>query len=115
MTMKTVFFRSFIAVSTLLVGVLISPLVIAKASTAEHVIVIENMTFTPAELTVQAGDKITWMNKDLVPHTVTAINKKFDSKMIEPGKNWSYHARHKGSIPYKCSFHPSMSAKLIVQ
>ena len=113
--MKIVSFRSFISVSTLLVGVLISLLMMAKVSAAEHVVVIENMTFTPVELTVQPGDKITWMNKDWGPHTGTAINKKFDSKMIEPGKNWSYHARHKGTIPYKCSFHPSMSAKLIVQ
>jgi plastocyanin len=106
-----VFFLKFVIVSTLLISVLAS----AKASAAEHTIVIENMAFAPTELTVQAGDKITWMNKDLVPHTVTATNKRFDSKLIEPGKSWSYRAQKKGSISYKCSFHPTMNAKLVVQ
>jgi|SRR6185312_5255296 len=88
---------------------------LTKSAHPEHLIVIENMMFRPNDLTAAAGDKVTWINKDLVPHTVTALNKTFDSKMIDPGKSWSYHVRKKGNISYKCSFHPTMSATLQVK
>ena len=38
----------------------------------DYTVTIEGMQFKPQELTVQRGDRIVWVNKDLFPHTATA-------------------------------------------
>jgi plastocyanin len=78
-------------------------------------IAIENVQFSPNVQTANAGDEIVWENKDLVPHTVTAENGSFDSKLIAPGSSWKMKAHQKGEFAYKCSFHPNMKANLKVQ
>ena len=79
-----------------------------------HTVTIEGMQFTPAALTVRAGDTIVWVNKDLFPHTVTASGA-FDSKSIADGHSWEYTATSKGEFPYTCTFHPTMKATLRVE
>jgi plastocyanin len=55
------------------------------------------------------------VNKDLVPHTVTAVNKAFDSGAINAGASWTYVAKKAGEYPYSCAFHPIMKGTLKVQ
>ena len=43
----------------------------ATAVTKVHTVVIQQMKFTPADLTVNEGDTVTWVNKDIVDHNVT--------------------------------------------
>ncbi len=50
-----------------------------------HTVIIEGMQFSPAALVVKAGDKVTWINRDPFPHTVTAEGSRFDSHAIEAG------------------------------
>ena len=45
---------------------------IAVAEPLTHYVVIEQMRFNPPTLTVQRGDRIQWVNKDLVAHTASA-------------------------------------------
>jgi plastocyanin len=87
----------------------------AEPKTKTHTVVIENMQSTPATLTVEKGDRVVWVNKDLFPHTVTADNKAFDSKNIAPNASWTYVATKPGEYPYGCTLHPTMHAKLIVK
>src|SRR5947209_1877357 len=35
-------------------------------------IVIENFVFVPSEITIPAGTKVSWINKDEAPHTATS-------------------------------------------
>lgn len=79
-----------------------------------HVITIENMRFNPEVLSVQQGDRVVWINKDLVPHTATAENKAFDSRTIEPNASWTYEANKAGEYAYVCTFHPTMKARFTV-
>lgn len=79
-----------------------------------HTVTIEGMQFTPANLTVEAGDTIVWVNKDLFPHTVTAAGA-FDSKSIADGQSWQYRATSKGEYPYTCTFHPTMKGTVRVE
>jgi|SRR5579862_6225333 len=87
----------------------------AEQAHATHAVTIENMQFTPAQLTVHPGDRIVFSNKDLFPHTVTADDGSFDSHSIAPNATWSYRAKQAGKHAYKCSFHPTMTGALIVQ
>ena len=79
-----------------------------------YTVTIENMQFSPGQLTVHRGDRIVWANKDLFPHTVTASNKAFDSGSIEADASWTYLAGESGDYPYGCSFHPTMKATIRV-
>jgi plastocyanin len=80
-----------------------------------HVIIIEGMRFTPPTLTVHRGDRVTWINKDLFPHTASASSGAFDSQGIAPNSSWTYTVRTPGSYPYTCRFHTTMQGTLIAQ
>jgi plastocyanin len=97
------------------VGLATQPAAQAKTQPGRHEVVIENMQFNPAQVTVHAGDRIVWVNKDLFPHTVTALDKTFDSGSIATGVSWSYVARKKGEVAYGCTFHPTMKGTIRVQ
>jgi len=72
------------------------------------------MQFSPQTLNVHAGDHITWTNKDLVPHTVTAKGL-FDSGPVQPSAAWSYTVTKPGEIDYVCTLHPTMTAHLFAE
>ena len=81
---------------------------------ATHTVTIDGARFSPADLTVNAGDTIIWVNKDILAHTATAKDASFDSKVIQPGKSWRFVVKRKGAVPYTCSFHP-MNGTLTVR
>ena len=87
----------------------------AGASPTTYTVVIEQMRFNPPALTVRRGDHVTWVNKDLFPHTASANSKAFDSRSIAPDAAWTYVAGQPGSYPYRCSFHPAMGGILTVR
>lgn len=76
---------------------------------SKYTVIIENMVFNPKELTVQIGDTITWINKDLVPHTVTGTQNRFESGSISSGSKWSTQIKKEMFGDYRCSFHPAMT------
>jgi len=76
-------------------------------------VAIEGMKFVPERLEVAAGDTVTWTNKDLVPHTVTARG--VESGEIAPGASWKFTAKSAGELPYLCRFHPTMKAVVVVK
>ncbi|HSU58031.1 MAG TPA: cupredoxin family copper-binding protein [Bryobacteraceae bacterium] len=82
---------------------------------ATHTVEIKDFKYRPALLTVKIGDTVEWKNEDIFPHTVTAVNKSFDSGSISPGGSWKFVARKTGSFDYFCTFHPNMKGKLVVQ
>src|SRR5262245_32885838 len=53
---------------------------------------IDNFTFEPAEVTIPAGTKVTWVNHDDVPHTATSSAKprQFDSGTLDTDDQFSY-------------------------
>ena len=87
---------------------------VAARKPATHTITIDGARFSPAELTVSAGDTVIWVNKDILAHTATARDGRFDSKVIQPGKSWRVVVKRTGAVPYTCAFHP-MNATLTVK
>ena len=79
-----------------------------------HTVTIDGARFSPAVLTVNAGDTVVWVNKDILAHTATAKDGSFDSKVIQPGKSWRFVVKRKGTVAYTCSFHP-MNGMLTVK
>lgn len=71
--------------------------------------------YSPKEITVSVGDTITWTNKDDMPHTVTAYDGSFDSKLFKGGESWSHTFTKPGRYEYYCSPHPWMKGTVIVK
>lgn len=80
-----------------------------------HTVIIEGMAFKPQVIVVHPGDRITWINKDLFPHTVTSTAGKFDSHPIDPNRSWTYVARKAGEYDYVCSLHITMKGRIEVR
>jgi plastocyanin len=88
----------------------------AAAPTTPDTIVISNFAYGPMSLTVAPGTKITVLNKDQAPHTVTANDKSFDTGTIAGGQQGEMTAPAKpGSYPYICTIHQYMTGTLIVK
>jgi plastocyanin len=89
--------------------------VLASAQARDIRVTIEGMKFNPPEVTAKRGDKIIWTNKDFFPHTVTSLDKKFDSKVIKPDKEWALSNLKPGNYNYKCRLHPVMKGSLKIE
>ena len=84
-------------------------------ATEPTVVEVHNMKFSPATLTVSAGTKVTWVNEDTTPHTVTDKGKVFRSAALDTKDSFSYTFASPGEFTYFCTIHPMMIGKIIVK
>ena len=87
----------------------------ADTKASPNTVKIDNFSFTPQTVTVRTGTKVTWINKDDVPHTVTSNDKKFKSRALDTDEQFSYTFSVPGTYSYYCSVHPHMTGKIVVQ
>lgn len=80
-----------------------------------HHVDISAMTYTPSTIHALVGDTIIWTNSDLVPHTVTAANKSFNSGSMKPKATWRLQVKRPGKLEYLCLFHPTMKGLVVVK
>ena len=80
-----------------------------------HTVTIEAVAFTPASITVKAGDSIVWVNKDPFPHSVAARTGGFDSQPIQPDRSWTLTPSAPGELTYICTLHPNMKGTIRVE
>jgi plastocyanin len=78
------------------------------------VVEITNFKFIPERPALTPGDTITWVNKDIVPHTATAKDGSWDSGLIEVGKQWTVTITADMAVAYFCAYHPMMKAALVI-
>lgn len=83
------------------------------AAPAVHVVIIENMQYTPTTLELAPGDIVEWDNRGMVPHTATARDGAFDVEIAPGAKARVVVAA--GTIAVYCRFHPTMHAILVVK
>ena len=113
--MRSMVSTAFVLVAPLIVQVLWAGGVAGTAPPIFHAVLMKDFKYQPSILAVKVGDTIEWKNADIVPHTVTAVDKTFDSGTISPGHSWKFIVRTAESVNYFCTLHPNMRAKLIVQ
>lgn len=88
----------------------------ASDRAAANEVTIDNFSFRPQTLTVAAGTKVTWVNRDDVPHTVVSTDKKtIVSPALDTDEKFSYTFAAPGTNDYYCSVHPHMKGRVIVQ
>jgi plastocyanin len=80
----------------------------------KHTVEIKAMKFHPAEVVVENGDTVVWVNRDIVAHDVTEQpGKAWTSSVMPVGTSWSLVVTQ--SADYYCSIHVVMKGKLVVQ
>jgi MYXO-CTERM domain-containing protein len=87
---------------------------VAKAA-ASGSVTITDFEFSPATITVNEGDTVTWTNDGPTPHTATAEDGSFDTGNLNKGQSGSATFTAAGSIAYICTPHPFMTGKVVVK
>ena len=87
-----------------------------SALAANQAVAISGFSFSPASITVSAGDTITWTDSDAQAHTATADDGSFDTGTIAgSGGTGSATFTTAGTFPYHCKIHPTMTGTVTVQ
>ncbi len=89
-----------------------NPTTAGDTTSKTHTVQIHGFQFGPSELVVAPGDTVIWINNDLVPHTITADGRNWDSDRLDPGARWQVVVRDGMGESYFCLYHPSMKARL---
>ena len=82
---------------------------------ADTEVKIDNFTFNPKQVTVKAGNSITWVNHDDIPHTVTSQTQAFRSKALDTDDKFSFTFATPGTYSYFCALHPQMTGTIVVE
>ena len=80
-----------------------------------YTVEIADFAFSPATLTIVAGESVTWTNADQVVHTATSGSGAFDSGDLDPGESFTFTFTTPGTYDYICTPHPSMIGRIVVQ
>ena len=83
------------------------------AAAATHVVVIDQMKYA-AVPPLKVGDVVTFVNKDMFRHTVTASNNSFNLDLM-PGAKGSLHINSAGHAAFYCKYHPGMRGNMVAK
>ena len=64
--------------------------------------------FDVADVAIEPGTTVYWLNEGQVPHTVTADDGSFDSGQLNPGESYIVTFLGSGVVSYHCELHPEM-------
>jgi plastocyanin len=86
------------------------------AGAADSAVVIHGFNFDPARLTISAGSKVTWTNRDDEPHLVVSAGGQFPaSPALDTDDSYATVFVKPGTYVYFCSIHPHMVGTIIVK
>ena len=87
-----------------------------STNSKQNKIEIKDFAFNPQTITVKAGEKVTWINRDDEPHTVVSVEKQFKkSTALDTDQEFTITAGAPGTYTYFCSVHPKMTGTIIVE
>jgi plastocyanin len=75
---------------------------------------ISDLAYSPATITVKAGDTVEWVNDDFIDHTATATKGANWDLMIVAGQTVRQEMTKAGTISYFCRVHPDMTGTINV-
>jgi amicyanin len=106
--------------AALALGLLLAPgvalLAPQPAAAATQHVMMAQYAYSPATLTVRAGDTVTWTNHDEAAHDVVTSSgpASFRSPLLQTNQSWSFTVTVPGTYAYYCSVHPDMRAQVVV-
>jgi YVTN family beta-propeller protein len=75
---------------------------------------IANFAFNPDSITIHSGESVTWSNNDGSGHALVFNDGFGDTVSLSPGRSFTRTFAKAGTYEYSCSFHPYMTAKVVV-
>jgi len=94
----------------------------AQASTAvaeqpqPDAVDIRNFAFVPAQITVAAGTRVVWTNRDDEAHIVVSTSGAFKpSQALDTDDSFAMVFDKPGTYPYFCAIHPMMRGTVVVK
>src|ERR1044071_6193402 len=125
MTMRMALFSARIAILFAMTGLLLAGLFalaarapMARAADAAEggkKVSIDLFAFTPEEITIKAGDSVTWTNDDGSPHGVKYGDGAPGNDYLLPGTAFSRRLDRAGPLEYACPIHPYMTGRVVVR
>jgi plastocyanin len=97
----------------LLAGALVL-MAVGQVQAKAYTVAINNNAFVPKELTIAAGDTVTWTNNDAVLHDVD-IDDLAKSPEMHKGETFTQTFDKPGTYNYDCDIHPFMKGTVIVK
>jgi plastocyanin len=82
------------------------------------IVIIRDFEFTPAQVRVRPGTKVTWVNCGPVgdeSHTSTSDANVWGSQLLAPGATFTREFPQAGGFPYHCEPHPQMRGTVTVE
>ncbi len=73
----------------------------------------QNFAFSPSDITVAVGGTVTFTNNDSTAHDVAGGS--WDSGSLAPGATFSQTFTAAGTVPIRCTIHPSMTGTITVK
>jgi amicyanin len=74
----------------------------------------KNLAYLKPRMEVSVGTTVEWTNNDPLPHSVTAVDKSFNSGLIYPGKTYRHTFTKPGTYDFYCMPHPFMKGTVVV-
>ncbi len=79
-----------------------------SAQPGSRIVEIFGEDFRPFDITVEAGDVVTWVNYGGGAHNVRSADGLFASEFLANGSSFSHTFNAPGTFEYRCGVHPFM-------
>lgn len=88
----------------------------SRAQAASPVIVgIDQFAFGPAEITIEPGTIVEWVNHDQTIHNIILTTARVASPGMDTGDHYTHEFDAPGDYPYLCGLHPHMTGIIHVK
>lgn len=106
--------RPFRAAAALVIAVafLVPNLGPGPALAEDHKNEIRGLAFNPEEITIRAGDSVTWVNADSDRHHL--LGDGFESQDLPNGASFTTEFPEPAQLTYRCTIHTYMEGRIVV-
>lgn len=88
----------------------------AYGAAADFTVVQKNKAFSVRQITINVGDRITFVNDDTVNHNVFSDTKGSEIDIPQrPGRSDTVRFAHPGTVEVECAVHPAMKLEVQVR
>lgn len=78
-------------------------------------IILNNYTLTPSNLTITVGTEVTWRNEQVSPQAIRSNTGVFQSPTLKQGEEYTFKFTEAGTYVYRLVAHPGIKGTIIVQ
>src|SRR5262245_41686092 len=76
---------------------------------------IDHFVFSPAEITIEPGTIVEWVNHDQTIHNIILPGAKVSSPGMDSGDRYTFKFESAGDFSYLCGLHPHMTGVIHVK